>query len=217
MHNSSNPLIYLASASPRRSALLTQIGVAHQVRPVDVDERAHPGEQPRDYVRRVALLKARTLRERLAATERSLVLGSDTAVVLDGEILGKPSDEKDCARMLRLLSGRMHQVFTAVALCRAEGCESKVSVNDVTFRALSSEEITAYWRSGEPADKAGGYAVQGVAAVFIERIAGSYSAIMGLPLYETAQLLAAAGVPLIATSAAEARRATQSIIDEVRG
>jgi septum formation protein len=217
MHMSSKPLIYLASASPRRSALLTQIGVAHEVRPVDVDERAQPAEQPHDYVRRVALLKAQTLRERLDVAERSLVLGSDTAVVLDGEILGKPSDEHDCARMLRLLSGRTHQVFTAVALCGAEGCESEVSVNDVTFRTLSSEEITAYWRSGEPADKAGGYAVQGHAAVFIERIAGSYSAIMGLPLYETAQLLASAGVQLTGTSPAGARRATQSTIDEVHG
>jgi septum formation protein len=215
MHNSSNPLIYLASASPRRSALLTQIGIAHQVRPVDVDERPRTGEQPQDYVQRVALLKAQTLQRQLGAAERLPVLGSDTAVVLDSEILGKPSDENDCARMLRLLSGRTHQVFTAVALCGAEGCVSKLSVSDVTFRTLSSEEISAYWRSGEPADKAGGYAVQGHAAVFIERISGSYSGIMGLPLYETAQLLASAGLMLTATAAT--RRATQSLADEVHG
>lgn len=215
MHTSSNPLIYLASASPRRSSLLTQLGIAHRVRPVGVDEQALAGEHPRDYVRRLAVAKAQTLWEQLGPTERRPVLGSDTAVVIDGEILGKPQDEKDCVRMLRLLSGRTHQVFTAVALCRAEGCDSKLSVSDVTFRVLTPEEMAAYWRSGEPADKAGAYAVQGLAAVFIERIAGSHSGIMGLPLHETAQLLAAIGWQLAGTSAVS--RATQPIIDEVHG
>jgi septum formation protein len=121
------------------------------------------------------------------------VLGADTAVVLDDEILGKPRDEQDCRRMLKLLSARTHQVFTAVALRASDGCQSRVNVSEVTFRTLADEEIQRYWRSGEPADKAGAYAVQGRAALFIERIAGSYSGIMGLPLFETGELLAAVG------------------------
>jgi septum formation protein len=193
MRSSSNPLIYLASASPRRSALLEQIGVPHRVRPVDVDETARSGEPPHEHVRRLAVLKAETLWQKLAAPERQPVLGADTAVVLDDEILGKPRDEQDCLRMLSLLSARTHHVFTAVALQASEGCQSRVNVSEVTFRKLADEEIRSYWRSGEPADKAGAYAVQGRAALFIERIAGSYSGIMGLPLFETGQLLAAIG------------------------
>jgi nucleoside triphosphate pyrophosphatase len=192
MRNPSNSLIYLASASPRRSALLDQIGVAHRVQPVDVDETARSGEAPAEYVRRLAVLKAETLWQKLAAPQRQPVLGADTAVVLDDQILGKPLDEDDCVRMLTLLSGRTHQVFTAVAL-RASTCQSRVNVSDVTFRQLADEEIRRYWRSGEPADKAGAYAVQGRAALFIERIAGSYSGIMGLPLFETGELLTAIG------------------------
>jgi septum formation protein len=193
MENSSNPLIYLASASPRRSALLEQIGVALRVQPVEVDETALGGEPPDRYVRRLAVLKAETLWQTLAAPQRQPVLGADTAVVLDDEILGKPRDEQDCLRMLGLLSARTHQVFTAVALRASDGCESRVNVSDVTFRKLADDEIRRYWRSGEPADKAGAYAVQGRAALFIERIAGSYSGIMGLPLFETGELLAAIG------------------------
>jgi nucleoside triphosphate pyrophosphatase len=192
MESASNPLIYLASASPRRSALLDQIGVPHRVQAVDVDETAHGGEDPEQYVRRLAVLKAETLWQKLAAAQRQPVLGADTAVVLDDQILGKPRDETDCVRMLGLLSGRTHQVFTAVAL-RASTCHARVNVSEVTFRKLSDEEIRRYWRSGEPADKAGGYAVQGRAALFIERIAGSYSGIMGLPLFETGELLAEIG------------------------
>jgi nucleoside triphosphate pyrophosphatase len=192
MGNPSNSLIYLASVSPRRSALLDQIGVAHRVQPVDVDETARSGEAPAEYVRRLAVLKAETLWQKLAASQRRPVLGADTAVVLDDQILGKPRDENDCVRMLTLLSGRTHQVFTAVAL-RASTCQSRVNVSEVTFRELADEEIRRYWRSGEPADKAGAYAVQGRAALFIERIAGSYSGIMGLPLFETGELLTAIG------------------------
>ena len=186
-------MIYLASASPRRSALLDQIGVPHRVQPVDVDETAQSGEGPHEYVRRLAVLKAETLWRQLAAAGSQPVLGADTAVVLDDEILGKPRDEQDCLRMLSLLSARTHQVFTAVALRASDGCQSRVNVSEVTFRKLAEEEIRRYWRSGEPADKAGGYAVQGRAALFIERIAGSYSGIMGLPLFETGVLLAAIG------------------------
>ncbi|HKR35995.1 MAG TPA: Maf family protein [Steroidobacteraceae bacterium] len=193
MGSSSNLLIYLASASPRRSALLDQIGVAHRVQPVDVDERARTSEPPDQYVRRLAVLKAETLWQQLPSAERQPVLGADTAVVLDAEILGKPRDEQDCLRMLGLLSARTHQVFTAVALKASADCEARVNVSEVTFRRLAAEEIRRYWHSGEPADKAGGYAVQGRAALFIERIAGSYSGIMGLPLFETGELLAAIG------------------------
>jgi septum formation protein len=192
MGSSSNSLIYLASASPRRSALLDQIGVAHRVQPVDVDEAARRGEPADQYVRRLAVLKAETLWQKLAGAQ-GLVLGADTAVVLDDAILGKPRDEQDCVRMLNLLSARTHLVFTAVALRASDGCQSRVNVSEVTFRKLAEDEIRRYWRSGEPADKAGGYAVQGRAALFIERIAGSYSGIMGLPLFETGQLLAASG------------------------
>jgi septum formation protein len=193
MRNSSNSLIYLASGSPRRSALLDQIGVPHRVQPVDVDETARGGEPPDQYVRRLAELKAETLWQKLAAAQRQPVLGADTAVVLDDEILGKPRDEQDCLRMLKLLSARTHQVFTAVALRASDGCQSRVNVSEVTFRTLADDEIRRYWRSGEPADKAGAYAVQGRAALFIEHIAGSYSGIMGLPLFEAGELLAAVG------------------------
>ena len=193
VHSSSTakPLIYLASASPRRSALLAQIGVAHQVAPVAIDESVASAEAPETYVTRLAALKAETLWRRLTEPDRLPVLGSDTTVVVDNSILGKPADEDECVRMLQLLSGRTHQVHTAVALRSAAGSDVRLSVSEVTFRELSMTEMRGYWRSGEPADKAGGYAVQGRAAVFISRIAGSYSGIMGLPLFETAELLAA--------------------------
>lgn len=160
---------------------------------MDIDEATVGHEAPRSYVARLARIKAQTLWDRLAAAERLPVLGSDTTVALGAEILGKPRDREDCVRMLEKLSAQTHQVFTAVALCHDGGCDLRISVSDVTFRALTSKEIVAYWDTGEPVDKAGGYAVQGLAAVFIERLSGSYSGIMGLPLYETAQLLQLAG------------------------
>lgn len=190
LSSTAKPLIYLASASPRRSALLTQIGVAHQVAPVAVDESVASAETPESYVTRLAALKAETLWRRLTEPERLPVLGSDTTVVVDNSILGKPESEQECVQMLQLLSGRTHQVHTAVALRSAAGSDVRLSVSEVTFRELSIQEMRGYWRTGEPADKAGGYAVQGRAAIFISRIAGSYSGIMGLPLFETAQLLA---------------------------
>lgn len=189
MTSPSKSLIYLASASPRRSALLTQIGVGHRVTPVDVDEQVLPGEPPGQYVTRLAIAKAEALWSRLNDDERHPVLGADTTVALGNEVLGKPADQADAAQMLRRLSGRTHQVYTAVALRYARGCDSRLSVSDVTLRALDEAEIRDYWYSGEPADKAGGYAVQGAAALFIERIAGSYSGIVGLPLFETGELL----------------------------
>ena len=193
MQSSSKPLIYLASASPRRSALLTQIGVSHEVRPVHVDEATRNGEGPGLYVQRLARDKAQALWSALPPAQRRAVLGADTTVAVDGHILGKPADEEECLRMLRLLSNRTHQVYTAIALHHADGREGALNVSDVSFRALDEAEMREYWASGEPADKAGGYAVQGRAALFIDRIAGSYSGIMGLPLYETGRLLESIG------------------------
>lgn len=193
MQSSHNSLIYLASASPRRSALLTQVGVSHRVRPVDIDESIQDGETPFAYVQRLAMQKAEALWSRLPSAERLPVLGADTSVAIDDEIMGKPRDEEEACRMLQRLSARTHRVYTAVALRHAGGCASQVSVSEVSFRTLEEGEIRAYWRTGEPADKAGGYAVQGVAALFIERIAGSFSGIMGLPLFETGELLRTIG------------------------
>jgi septum formation protein len=190
----SKPLIVLASASPRRSELLRQVGVAHEVQPVSVDEAMLPGEAPGAYVSRVACIKAETLWDQRRDAECLPVLGSDTAVVLGRRVYGKPRDRDDAIRVLQDLSGRVHEVYTAVALRHPAGIDVRLSGSEVTFAELTRAEIEQYWQSGEPLDKAGAYAVQGLAAVFISRIAGSYSGIMGLPLYETAELLALAGV-----------------------
>jgi nucleoside triphosphate pyrophosphatase len=189
-------VLRLASVSPRRRELLAQIGVPHVVTGAHIDESALPGELPRAYVQRMARAKAQAVWER----DPSLpVLAADTTVVLDGVIFGKPQDRDDAVRMLSTLSGRTHEVLTAVALATRSGVAMRLSESRVTFRALTTAECSAYWDTGEPRDKAGAYAVQGFAAVFIESLAGSYSGVMGLPLFETAQLLAAAGVPLWCT------------------
>ena len=194
-----SPAIVLASQSPRRRALLDQIGVAHEALPVDVDETAHPGEAPAEYVLRLALAKARAGR---TLRPHRLVLGADTAVVVDDAILGKPADRADALAMLARLSGREHRVLTAVALVGGRE-ESRLSVSHVRFRRIGDVEAQAYWATGEPADKAGGYAVQGIGAVFVEQLTGSYSGVMGLPLYETAELLRRAGIdPLAAPDGA---------------
>jgi septum formation protein len=185
----SQPFIYLASASPRRRQLLEQINVSHTVQPVDLDETRLPGEPPPDYVCRLAAAKAQALWDRLPLHERLPVLGADTTVALGAQIFGKPRNREDCIDMLMSLSGRTHEVLTAVALCSSAGCDVRLSRSEVTFGTLTAGECAAYWDSGEPRDKAGGYAVQGLAAAFITRIAGSYSGIMGLPLADTAQLL----------------------------
>ena len=190
--NSRAPLVCLASVSPRRRELLAQIGVPHIVVGADIDETAQIGEAPRDYVLRMARQKALTVRER---GESLPVLAADTTVVLDDVIYGKPRDREDGLAMLGRLSGRTHAVLTAVALADARGVAVQLSVSTVRFRDLSSQECAEYWETGEPHDKAGGYAVQGAAAVFIESLSGSYSGVMGLPLFETAGLLRAAGVP----------------------
>ena len=188
---SAAPLLTLASVSPRRRELLGQIGVAYLVSAADIDETVRPGEAPADYVVRMACAKARAVHER---DTRPPVLAADTIVVIDGLILGKPRDQADGMAMLGRLSGRTHQVLTAVALATAGGIALRVSTSEVRLRALTPAECAAYWESGEPRDKAGGYAIQGRGALFIEHLSGSFSGVMGLPLYETGQLLAAAGV-----------------------
>jgi septum formation protein len=186
--------IYLASGSPRRRELLQQIGVTFQVLGADLDETALPGESPVAYVSRLAQAKATLGWERSRDSGGVPVLAADTAVVLEARILGKPADMNDAIAMLLQLSGRAHQVLTAVALRTAAGLQVKVSHSTVTFRTIDSSEARAYWETGEPSDKAGAYAIQGYAAVFISDLNGSYSGVMGLPLFETAALLEAAGV-----------------------
>jgi septum formation protein len=171
--------------------LLTQIGVPHVVTGAHIDETEHPGEPPRDYVQRMARTKALAI----WSQDSSLpVLAADTTVVLDGVIFGKPRDRDDALRMLAALSARTHEVLTAVALVTRNGVAMRLNESRVTFRALNPAECAAYWETGEPQDKAGAYAVQGRAAVFIESLAGSYSGVMGLPLFETAEVLRAAAI-----------------------
>lgn len=190
------PAIYLASQSPRRRELLTQIGVGYSVLTVDVDESRHPGEPAPEYVRRLALAKAAAGWAGLGAAGLPPlpVLGADTIVVVDADVLGKPADAGAARAMLERLSGRSHQVLTGVALHGGAGAQVSVSSTEVWFRRLDAAEIDRYWASGEPRDKAGAYAIQGLAAVFVERIAGSYSGVVGLPLFETAALLRSGGV-----------------------
>ncbi|UTH37346.1 Maf-like protein [Pseudomonas sp. KHPS1] len=187
--------LFLASASPRRRELLAQIAVPCVTQIASIDENPLPDEPAAAYVERLAREKARAGLTALGGRANAVVLGADTAVVLDGRILGKPQDFADFQRMLRALAGRTHQVLTAVALVSGDREAARVVASDVTFRALSEAEIEAYWASGEPCDKAGGYGIQGLAAVFVSRIEGSYSAVVGLPLCETAQLLADFGIP----------------------
>ena len=184
------PQVLLASASPRRSELLRQVGIAHAVRPVGIDESVRAGEAPSAYVLRLAEEKAAALWRELGPAQRRPVLAADTTVALEGEIFGKPGSLDEARVMLGRLSGRTHEVHTAVAVLHAGGAAARLSSSTVTFRELARAEIDWYWHTGEPADKAGGYAVQGRAAAFISHIAGSYSGIMGLPLYETWELLA---------------------------
>lgn len=188
--------LYLASASPRRSELLRQLGVEIRVTPAEVDEAIRPGEAADAYVTRLALEKSRAALRTLEAADAP-VLAADTAVVVDDLILGKPRDAADAMRMLNLLSGRGHEVLTSVAVCDSARESVVVNRTDVRFRSLEPDEIAAYWQSGEPAGKAGGYAIQGMGAIFIEEIRGSYSGVMGLPLFETARLLRDFGYRLL--------------------
>jgi len=174
------PLVCLASVSPRRRELLTQIGVAHVVTAADIDETVRPGERPAEYVVRMACDKARVVQGRGAALP---VLAADTTVVIDGAVLAQPRDRADGLAML--------------ALASSAGIDFRLSASAVRMRVVTAAESAAYWESGEGHDKAGGYAIQGRGALFIEHLSGSYSGVMGLPLYETGELLAAAGLELV--------------------
>jgi septum formation protein len=185
--------IYLASASPRRSALLRQMFVPHEILIPNIDESALPDEAPGDYVLRLARAKAERIWGRLKPDELRPVLAADTTVALGNEMFGKPHDRAAGVAMLKRLSGRTHQVYTAVALRHAEGMLDALCKSEVSFADLSDDDCNAYWSTGEPQDKAGGYAVQGLAATFITHLSGSYSGVMGLPLAETAHLLRAVG------------------------
>lgn len=187
--------IYLASASPRRSALLEQIGVAFRVKPASISESQRPGEPSEDYATRLAVEKADSVWDRTAADAPLAVLGADTTVVLDGRTLGKPADADEAFAMLTALSARVHRVVTAVALRYDGGMATAIGSADVALRDTTPAERRAYCATGEPFDKAGGYGIQGKGAVFVESIHGSYSAVVGLPLAETARLLASIGEP----------------------
>lgn len=189
------PQLYLASSSPRRRELLTQIGLSFHLVSGNIDETPQDAETPAAYVERLARGKALAGLTMLAQRPDVCVLGADTAVVLDGRILGKPVDREDSLAMLRALSGRQHQVLTAVAVADRDRCEVRVVASSVSFRRICEAEAEAYWATGEPQDKAGGYAIQGLAAIFVSRVEGSYSAVVGLPLCETAELLADFSIP----------------------
>ena len=190
-------MICLASQSPRRAELLRQIGVEFEVRAADIDESRLSDEPPETYVRRMAMEKARSIASGLEHGESDMpILAADTTIAIDGDIIGKPRNADDCCRFLRLLSGRVHEVLSAVALLQHERMDVRLNRNTVCFRELATREIEAYCATAEPMDKAGAYAIQGRAAVFIERLEGSYSGVMGLPLCETAELLEAAGIEI---------------------
>lgn len=195
-------MLHLASRSPRRRALLARLGVPFALLDVEVDEWPAPGEDALDYVRRVAGDKARAAWSALADRDGvPVVLGADTEVVLDGEVFGKPTDDADASRMLRRLAGRMHLVHSAVVVVADGRHAAAVSTTEVTFASLSPETIDAYVATGEPMGKAGGYAIQGGAERFVARLCGSYSGVMGLPLFETAALLEGLGIALHAPPA----------------
>lgn len=190
--------IYLASGSPRRRELLAQIGVRFRTIGVSVDETLQAGEGASQYVQRLAIAKAEAGWRAVpgdADSPPAPVLGADTTVVIDGNILGKPADAADAARMLATLAGRSHEVLTAVALCDASGTRLRTSRSEVRLRTIDADECRAYAATAEPLDKAGGYAIQGFGAVFVEALTGSYSGVMGLPVFETAALLRQAGIP----------------------
>ncbi len=185
--------IILASASPRRRELLGQIGVQFTVCPVDIDETPLADEQPGAYVQRIAAKKSAAVAPN---TEKLPVLAADTAVVSGSYIMGKPENLQDAMRMLGQLSGKTHQVYTAVSL-RGKFHQQVLSVTDVTFRILTECEIKHYWQSEEPADKAGSYAIQGLGAIFVQSITGSFSGVVGLPIFETVKILANEGIKVL--------------------
>lgn len=183
--------LILASASPRRKQLLEQLGVKAKVCSADIDESALSGELAADYVKRLAICKAEAVSK---LQPNTIVLGADTIVVSHGNLLGKPESKQHAFAMWAMLSGQRHQVITGVCVCSNRQNQSILSINEVLFGEISAASMQAYWETGEPADKAGAYAIQGYAARWVKEIRGSYSGIMGLPLYETAELLNAAGI-----------------------
>jgi septum formation protein len=187
------PVLRLASASPRRRQLLDLIGVAHVVTPADIDESPRRSESGSDYVVRLAQEKAVVVRRQFPDLP---VLAADTTVHVDGIILEKPQSEDDCLRMLSLLSGRRHQVYTAICVVSHAAPTLRCAQTEVEFRAIARDEMRAYWASGEPQGKAGAYAIQGFGAVFVAGIVGSYTGVMGLPLFETAEVLRQHGIPV---------------------
>ncbi|NOQ64274.1 MAG: septum formation inhibitor Maf [Methyloprofundus sp.] len=187
------PELILASASPRRSELLKQIGLPHSIQIADIDETPLANEQAADYVLRTAQAKSLAIQQQCLT--KAVILAADTSVILEGQIMGKPDNLEHALSMLSKLSANTHQVYSAVSI-RGQQIQHCLSISNVTFRAISEQEIIQYWHTGEPADKAGAYAVQGLGSVFIQSIQGSYSGIMGLPLFETAQLLANEGIKI---------------------
>lgn len=186
--------LILASASPRRRELLSQIGVPHRIHPVDICEDVIEGETPVQYVERLALEKARACADIMGPG--FAFLGSDTTVVSEGRIMGKPKDKNDAIQTLLSLSGKVHEVITAVAIVTSEQSLTSVVKTEVGFRQISRDECEKYWDTGEPQDKAGSYGIQGLGAIFVDQIKGSYSSVVGLPLTETAKLLNKVNVPV---------------------
>lgn len=189
------PRLHLASASPRRREILRAIGVPHTFAGVDIDETPLPGETPAGLVQRLAVSKARA--SRAARRPGPVILGADTVVSIDGEVFGKPASQDEALHMLSCLSGRVHTVQTAVALVTAVGELSAMASSEVRFRDIHPDEARAYWQTGEPVGKAGAYAIQGKGGIFVESIQGSFSCIVGLPVFETARLLQSAGIRIL--------------------
>lgn len=185
--------LILASKSPRRKELLAQLGYQFECISADIDESIRLGESADQYVNRLSVEKAQCIAK--CVPDTSYVLGSDTSVVFQKHILGKPENFEDCLHQLNMLSNNTHQVITAVAVVHKKKLASITVITEVTFKSLSAKEIKRYWETGEPQDKAGSYGIQGIGGQFVTQIHGSYSAVVGLPLYETAQLLVSFGLP----------------------
>ena len=190
--------VVLASASPRRTALLKQMNIAHTIQPADIDESPRLNETPLSLVSRLAAEKGQAVKAKLASkqtlTDDTVILASDTLIAFNGQSVGKPENKADAKRILTMLSGNTHEVLTAISVLNNTRQQTQVITTSVTFAALTDEQITAYWEPGEPADKAGSYAIQGIGGEFVVSINGSASAVIGLPLYETRQLLNEFGV-----------------------
>jgi len=188
--------LILASQSPRRQSLLKQLGYQFSIVAADIDESVLPHESPSDYVLRLAQQKAQAIFAQLSHQQQqeNMVLGADTSVVIGNTILGKPDDYQQCLATLQQLSGNIHQVLTSIAVVSNQGSVSEVISTEVSFKTLTENEISRYWQTKEPCDKAGSYAIQGIGGQFVKKIEGSYSAVVGLPLYETSQMLAKLGL-----------------------